>query len=1103
MRRIENEWLFSASDLMRFSGCTHCTSLDLLRAEGRGPEPRADDAEARLLQEQGDAHEAAHLAALRQSGLRVVEIAQDDCSLAEGLAETRSALAEGPDIIFQAALFNGHWGGWSDFLERVDRPSALGDYSYEVTDTKLKRRPDPKHLLQLVLYSDLLTELQGVAPEFAHVELGSGKRATFRLADYAAYARHARSRLERFVAERPETHPKRCAACGLCRWQDHCQSVWDGEDSLYNVANISTLQIARLEAAGIATMEALAACDTPVRRMAAATQERLVAQARLQQARKTGGPAFELRPALPGKGFDLLPAPQEGDVFYDIEGDPYYEGGLEYLHGLWADGEFTAFWAHDHAQEALALTNLMEWFRARLARYPEARIYHYAPYEVTALKRLTQKYGTHEAFLDRLLRERRFVDLYAVVRGALIASEKNYSIKSMEAFYRGKREGDVTTSGGSVVAYEDWRETGDDAILEEIRVYNEVDCVSTEELRDWLVGIRPDGPWPVFAPAEDKEEAEEGEVAALRAQLAASNLPEDRQRLLFDLAQYHKREVKPAWWAIHDSLAKDADELIDTTEALAGLEPIGPAEPVKSSFARRFRFPEQETKLTVGGQPVVSYGEEGGFVTMNIVDFDPKAREVVLKIGKARTHLLEHVTALHPQKPLDSRKIEEAIRAAIDDQCGPRTFRAVDDLLSRASPRFRSGPKADILGGQDPVTGTIAAVLDMDDTVLAIQGPPGTGKTHVTARAILALVRAGKRVAVSSTSHEAIRNVLMGVLKAVEWEDPEFTIAHKLWDDSYPDDCPIHRTNSNDDAVLASAEVVGGTAFYFARPENRQAFDHIFVDEAGQVGLANMVALATAAKNVVMVGDPRQLPQVVQGSHPAPANLSCLEWMQGDAPAIPEDRGIFLPISRRMHPDVCRFVSDQVYGGALSAHEDTACQGISGVEGLPGTGAHLVRVAHEGNAQMAPEEVAAITDTARRLLTGRWTGQDGATRPITEADIIVVAPYNIQVNALRRALPNGIRVGTVDKFQGQEAPICLVSMTTSSSEDMPRGLDFLLSINRINVAISRAKGLALVFAAPRLLEAKCSTVEEMALVNTLCALAEQSVDMPAAQDAAE
>ena len=388
--------------------------------------------------------------------------------------------------------------------------------------------------------------------------------------------------------------------------------------------------------------------------------------------------------------------------------------------------------------------------------------------------------------------------------------------------------------------------------------------------------------------------------------------------------------------------------------------------------------------------------------------------------------------------------------------------------------------------------GTIDAVLDMDGTVLPIQGPPGTGKTYVTARAILALVRAGKKVAVASTSHEAVKNVLMGILAAHEWDDPDFTIVHKLSDDSYPEDCPIQRTDKNDEDLFREADVVGGTAWLFSREGLRGHFDHIFVDEAGQVGLANMLAMSTCAENVVLVGDPRQLPQVQQGAHPAPAGLSCLDWMQGGRrgdPARPGDlparHAADAPGRLPVH------LGPGLRRGGSGATRTPRGNVSTGVPAWPETGAHLVPVAHEGNSQSAPEEVEAIRAAALDLLRGTWTDREGRTCPMTEADIIVVAPYNLQVNALRRALPPGIRVGTVDKFQGQEAPVCLVSMTASSGEEMPRGMEFLLSRERINVAVSRAKGLALVFASPRLLDAKCTSVEQMALVNLLCALAEQ------------
>ena len=412
-------------------------------------------------------------------------------------------------------------------------------------------------------------------------------------------------------------------------------------------------------------------------------------------------------------------------------------------------------------------------------------------------------------------------------------------------------------------------------------------------------------------------------------------------------------------------------------------------------------------------------------------------------------------------------------------------------MLSRRAPRMSGASPLPVPDDADPVVALQAATAAMDETVLPVQGPPGTGKTYVAARAILALVRDGKRVAVSSNSHEAIRNLLKGCIDALDDDDLPFkvenvSIARKGSRNEEPMEPPYDRilsTFKNDDPILLEANVVGGTAWLFSRPELSGSFDYLFVDEAGQVSLANLVAMTNAARNVVLIGDPNQLPQVIQGAHPHPANMSCLDWMLGDETTIRGDRGLFLPVTRRMHPDLCAYISGQFYDGRLTSHASTAIA----AHGLPAAGAYMVPVAHEGRAQDSPEEIEAILQTVAVLTAGTWTDREGFSHPLRHSDIIVVAPYNIQVNALTDALP-GIRVGTVDKFQGQEAPVALISMTASSAEETSRGLDFLLSRERLNVAISRGKALSLVFASPRLRETPCATVEQMRLVNALCAL---------------
>ena len=472
MKLEDGQLRLSASDLMRFMACPHAAKLDLDHLHGRGPEPVEDSAESALLQDRGDQHEREYLESLGED--RVLEIVRDQ-PFERAVESTRLALTTGAAVIYQGALEGGAWGGWSDFLERVERPSDLGAFSYEVTDTKLKRTATPGHVLQLALYSDLLARAQGTEPEHAHVQLGDGSRFTIRLAEVSAYCRSARERMEAFVAEPAPTRPVPVGACPLCRWREHCAETWEREDSLFEVAGITRSQVRKLEAAGVITMTALAGHQGRVPRLAELTLDRLCLQARLQCARKASPPLFELRERVEGKGFDLLPRPDPGDLFYDIEGDPLYaEGGtdgLEYLHGVWDGADFTPFWAHDHAEERRLLARLIDFLDARLSANPQAHIYHYAAYEKTALRKLCTRHGLGEAQLDRWLREERFVDLYAVVRGGLAASEKSYSLKDLEVFLEVERGGEVKTAGGSIVAYENWRAYHDQEILDEIEDY--------------------------------------------------------------------------------------------------------------------------------------------------------------------------------------------------------------------------------------------------------------------------------------------------------------------------------------------------------------------------------------------------------------------------------------------------------------------------------------------------------------------------------------------------------------------------------------------------------------------------------------------------------
>jgi uncharacterized protein len=305
--------------------------------------------------------------------------------------------------------------------------------------------------------------------------------------------------------------------------------------------------------------------------------------------------------------------------------------------------------------------------------------------------------------------------------------------------------------------------------------------------------------------------------------------------------------------------------------------------------------------------------------------------------------------------------------------------------------------------------------------------------------------------------------------------------------------------NAEVEQAIASgqADVVAGTAWLFARSALEGAVHTLVVEEAGQFSLANVVAMAGAARNLVLLGDPRQLAQPSKAAHPPGAEASALEHLLGPHATMPEERGLFLPVTRRMHPGVSRFVSEAFYEGRLESDPACARQSIAGAPPLAGHGVRWVSVEHSGNRTVSPEEVEVVKTIFADLMGREWTDRDGRRRPLEADDVLVVAPYNAQVARLDGALPAGARVGTVDKFQGQQAPVVVYSLAASSAEDAPRGMEFLYSLNRLNVAVSRAQGLAVLVGSPGLLRVHCRTVEQMRLANALCRFVEAATSYPA------
>jgi uncharacterized protein len=817
MKKTAQGIRFSATDLGQFVDCEHATWLDgqVVLGLREGPAEPLDPM-LELLMRRGREHEAAYLAVLESRG-PVTRVPHDPhVDKTSAIAATRAAMEAGAPFVYQAVLATDGWLGIADFLERVETPSDLGAWSYEVADTKLGKSTKPEYLLQLSLYSDLVREIQGAAPEKMHVVLADQVRASFNVREYAAYVRALRARLAASVALASEDapYPMPVEHCGICHWTSTCAERWKAEDHLSGVANIRRRQIARLEAAGVRTMADLAAVSAEQRvpKMAEGTLAALAAQARLQVRQRTeGAPCYELLPPLAKRGFALLPEPSPGDVFFDMEGDPYVKGGLEYLFGYeqLEDGTwgYHALLGHDGEEERSAFEEFIDAMTARRRQDPGMHVYHYAPYEPTALKRLAGKYGTREDALDELLRAEVFVDLYRVVRQALRASFPSYSIKDIEHFYMGARQAEVKDAGSSIVAYERWTESRDPALLASIVKYNAEDCTSTRLLRDWLLpraaearekfGDPPSPPeGPEAREPKDPAKAEArrfekerilAETKDLEARLleglsgdpSALTGIERARWLLAQLLEYHQREARPVWWAYFDRVAMLPEQVIEDSEAIGGLEPDPDTPPVpeKRSLVYTLKFPAQDFKLSALKDVRDEYGNGAGELLEARVDAE--GGHARLKRGPSfKDRPLPQ--ALLPGEPIGTDAQREALRRLAKSVlahgvAGNGPYRAVRDLLRAQPPRVFGVTPGDPLQGKHlDVERAWEIVRGLAESPLVVQGPPGSGKTWIGARLIVRLMREGKIVGVTAPTHRVIHNLLDEVEKVALLEGVEF-----------------------------------------------------------------------------------------------------------------------------------------------------------------------------------------------------------------------------------------------------------------------------------------------------------------------------------------
>jgi uncharacterized protein len=1137
-----SQLVLSPTDVAAFLACRHRTALDLAVAQGELSPPAWRDPLGEAHRLRGAAHERAYVEHLRGRGLEVA-----DLSDVADEAHTLEALRAGVPVVAQASLAGEGWRGVADVLVRVDGASALGAWHYEVHDTKLARETRGGTILQLAVYSDLLGQVQGRAPERFHVVTPAAAPGAaefevvgFRCGDYAAYVRRVRAELLRTVGQgfspavpiaaaaalQAAHYPEPVEACALCRWAERCEARRRADDHLAYIAGIGRWHRRELTDQGHGTLAAVAGMPLPIpfrpSRGSVETYARLREQAWVQhRQRQAGVPVHELLPVEPGLGLARLPEPSPGDVFLDLEGARFArDGGREYLFGMChlLGGDYSSWWAHDDATERTAFEAVIDALMQAWAAHPGMHVYHFGHYEPSTFKRLMGRHATRADELDRLLRAERFVDLHTVVRQALRAGVESYSIKQLEPFYRFARAVPLDDAAAHMQAIELALEGhAPQMIPPESRTavlrYNEDDCRSTVALRDWLEQLRAEReiageaiPRPVAKPPEPPAavgELEAAELAAsarllagLPAEAADAAHPQHPRWLLAQLVGWHRREHKAQYWEQYRLNDLADQDLLEEGAAIAGLQFVERVEAVvgpktgrpTGSVIDRYSYPSQECEIG-GGADVLVRGPEKALPFGTVVAHDRDTRLLDVKKGKTSAEM-------HPPSVFEAPVVHaDALRKSLLRLCGSLDAPSCgSDLLFHRPPRLTHG-RFERQVFETPTDFAVRLATTLDGTTLSVQGPPGSGKTYLGAQMIRALVREGRTVGVVAVSHKVIRNLLDAVQAQAAEAGEAVRLAHRREPDDggRPADGAVREITDNAEALQAitahEVDVLGGTAWLWARQEFAGSVDVLFVDEAGQMSLANALAVSPAAASLVLLGDPQQLEQPQKAHHPDGVDISALQHVLGEHATMPPERGSFLPETWRLAPALCAFTSERFYDGKLRPRDGLDQQRLAGVGGLDGAGLWWLPIEHDGNRQWSAEEVEAVAALVDRLLVpgAQWTDGDGVAHALTPDDLRVVAPFNAHVHRLaERLAPRGVPVGTVDRFQGQEAAVTIYAMGTSRPEDAPRGLEFLYSLNRLNVATSRARCAVFVVASPRLLEPECRTPRQMQLANALC-----------------
>jgi len=1038
------------------------------------------------------------------------------------IEESKTLIKDKVEVIVQPSFKRDQFIGRADFLI-FDKDQNL----FEVMDAKLAKQVKPEFLLQVCGYSWMLAsdEYQGDLPKYGWFYLGDEKNVNFKLSEYYKFFIDLKEEfLEAVNNYSLDTIPVPKKWENFEEFSESADKYWKDNKKLELIADISSRQIEILEKNGYTKIDQIPTIkEQSFSKLSSETLDKIKRQANAQLISTDTDTHIELRNEEESihQLHSLLPEEQPGDIYFDLEGYPFAditsEYTMEYLYGVVYkdENEKLCFkddlWADNDAEEKVIFSKFVKWVEERIKKYPNLRIYHYAHYEKTSLVKSAQKFGIHEIEIDKWLIEGRLVDLYQVVRKSFIVGKDSYSLKRIEEVAGYTRELDLNSGIDSIYYFERYLNSNDlslkNKLKDEILMYNKDDCLATEVVCNWLRKQKKNYPYNFTVPEIKEDIPKKSDLELLEIETKINNLQikkYDKEILEYisTIPGYYRREERVRYQEYFRLKNLPIDDKINDSSSFGLLSLLRQPELLDGKYLLTYECHDDTFKKLKLGDEIVLFLNTSLFeekeLTGNIIEIN--SSPFSFKISISENYLkeildvegdlvLNNPTGIIQPYPRNFRRVANNSKKRLINICNylienKELPLLVENILKNEPQKILIDLNLNDIDSK----GIFNIAKKLEKTHLTIQGPPGTGKSTIMGEVIYKLFKEGKKIGIAAPSYFSALNLVKKVVPHLSEEEKVLfyhtSDSQDLIDalESTPK-IEIYKSSKMSKEKLKSFNVIASYTHKFAREEFENHFDYLVIDEVGQVPMATTLSLCHATKNLLLIGDHNQLPQVINGSHPNNNSLSTMEYLIDGDETVSKDKGLFLGTTFRMHKDVNKFISKYFYDDLLRNHDITNSRTLnhSRTE-IQSTGIQFIPVHHTGNTQSSIEEVEKVEEIINELLNSS-VSIEGEERKLSEDDVLIVSPYNSQVYELRKKLGEKFRVGTVDKFQGQEAPVVIVSLTASNYEEAPRGIDFILNFNRINVALSRSQCLSVVVGSPELTNLHNQSLNSIRLTN--------------------